>query len=164
MFSRNSKATNRTMVMRTVRRGRLVDFEALESRRLLATVDWIAAGGGDWNYGANWSTGNARVRGAFDSGLGRLVDVHRDRRRIDRRGAQSRRRRADSGVPAASRLRSNRTRRFERNRPCNGFERDRGFDGSHQRIHTSRNRNVYDRRSGFNRGAGEHGELRPLGL
>jgi hypothetical protein len=58
MFFRNSKATKQTKVLRTVRRGRLVDFEALESRRLLATVDWIASGGGDWNYGANWSTGN----------------------------------------------------------------------------------------------------------
>lgn len=45
-------------VLRTVRRGKLVDFEALENRRLLATVDWIAAGGGDWNNGANWSSGN----------------------------------------------------------------------------------------------------------
>jgi hypothetical protein len=32
-------------------------IEALESRELLATIDWISATSGNWNLGTNWSSG-----------------------------------------------------------------------------------------------------------
>ena len=36
---------------------RRLEFEPLESRQLLSTVDWISPNSGNWNVGANWSTG-----------------------------------------------------------------------------------------------------------
>ena len=42
-------------------------IEALEERRLLATVDWISPVSGDWNVGSNWSTG--QVPGTSDDAV-----------------------------------------------------------------------------------------------
>ena len=39
-------------------------FENLESRRLLATVDWISTTSGSWDVASNWSTDT--VPGAGD--------------------------------------------------------------------------------------------------
>ena len=39
------------------RRQRRPDFETLESRQLLSTVDWISPTSGSWDVASNWSTG-----------------------------------------------------------------------------------------------------------
>jgi hypothetical protein len=39
------------------RRRRRPDFETLESRQLLSTVDWISPTSGSWDVASNWSTG-----------------------------------------------------------------------------------------------------------
>ena len=49
------------------RQGLKPQFETLESRCLLATVNWIAAGGGSWNDGFNWDSGT--VPGAADDAI-----------------------------------------------------------------------------------------------
>jgi RHS repeat-associated protein len=46
-------------LLRTPRgRRRLLVLEHLEDRTTPATVTWIAPGGGNWDFGANWSTGS----------------------------------------------------------------------------------------------------------
>lgn len=49
------------------RQGLKPQFETLESRCLLATVNWIAAGGGSWNDGFNWDSGT--VPGPADDAI-----------------------------------------------------------------------------------------------
>jgi hypothetical protein len=67
MFNRVSITKRRSRAKIENPRGYRASFDVLERRSLLAVVNWIAATGGDWNVGSNWSTG--QVPGPNDTAV-----------------------------------------------------------------------------------------------
>jgi hypothetical protein len=59
----SGKSGSRNVARQKRSRERMWMCEALELRRLFATVSWVLQGSGDWSVGANWSTGTVPQAG-----------------------------------------------------------------------------------------------------